>query len=288
MFEVLVNPKKAQEKPWLLLFVGILYASLSFLIVNFFFSRDVILSRYSGLLMAMFASLFSIIFVYHSIKLDERENLKDKSEIKAILHDWKILSMFLWLFLGFVIAFSFWQIVIPSVANFNSQTETYCVLNNPLQFSSCISSSANLTDTLAEISTIPKGNFLSIFFNNVYVMFLVIIFSLIFGAGSIFIIAWNASIISAVISLSIKFQLSNLHLGLLRFMVHGLPEMAGYFIATLAAGMTSFAVMGFVKKKLSMDNLLKIIQRSAVFLLVGIVLLALAALIEIFITPILF
>ena len=287
MLEVIIFPKGAQKKPWQLFFVGLLYASISFFIVNFIFSKDVVLSAHSGLLMAMFASLFSIIFVYYSIRLDEKENLKDKSEIKAIMDDWRILEMFLWLFLGFVVAFSFWQIAIPSAANFNSQTETYCVLNNPLQFSQCINN-LNATETINQIDTLPKGSFFSIFVNNMYVMFFVIIFSLLFGAGSIFIIAWNASIISSVIALSIKFQLSNLHMGIFRFMIHGLPEMAGYFIAALAAGMVSFSLMGYLKKKISLSNLLKIIQRSCIFLIIGIALFAIAALIEVFITPLLF
>ena len=113
-------------------------------------------------------------------------------------------------------------------------------------------------------------------------------FSLIFGAGAIFIIAWNASIISTVISYSIKYRITHLPSGLLRFMVHGLPEIAGYFVAAMAGGMMSLALSSFIRKNLSKDNLLKVMQRALYLIIIAIILLVIAALIEIFITPLFF
>jgi uncharacterized membrane protein SpoIIM required for sporulation len=286
MLELLVFPKEGEKKPGVLFLVGFVYASLSYLLVHFVFGRDVVLSRYSGLLVAVFATLFSIIFVHYSMRLDEEEDLKDdeKDDIKSIMREWKILSMFLWLFLGFIVAFSFWQVVFSSSIAMNAQIETYCVLKNPMDYTTCFNQ-YNSTGIIKGIDTTPTGSFGAIFMNNLLVFIFIIIFSLLFGAGSIFIIAWNASIISVVIGLSVKYSLSNLAGGISKFMIHGIPEIAGYFIAAMAGGMVSFTLMGYLHNSITRDNLRKIIRHAAMFLLVGILVLALGALIEVFITP---
>lgn len=281
MLEVILSLKKAEKRPWLLFFVGLLYSIISFLLVKFIFSTDVVLSRYSGLLVVLFSVLFSIIFVYNSIRLDERENIKDKSEKKAFFHDWKILSMFVWLFLGFLMGFCFCQIIFKNPFDFNAQMETYCVMNNPLSYSDCFNS-YSLNQKMKSIEAIPSGNFLSIFANNICVAFFVILFSLLFGAGAIFLIIWNASIISSVIVLSTKYQLANLPIGLSKFLIHGIPEITAYFIFAMAGGMTSLALMGFFKKRLSKENMLDVVRRSLYLVFIGIFFLIISALIEVF------
>jgi uncharacterized membrane protein SpoIIM required for sporulation len=282
MLETLIFPKEGERKPWKLFIIGLVYSILSFFLVNLIFSKDVVLSRYSGLLVVMFAVLFSIIFFYYSLRLDEKENIREKNEEKALKDDWKILIMFLWLFLGLTIGFSLCQIVFPHVVNFNAQLETYCVINKPLQYSDCLDS-YKLTDAINTIDAVPRGSFLPILVNNIYVLIFILIFSLIFGAGAIFIITWNASIISTVISLSVT-NLKGIPFSLFRFLVHGLPEMAAYFLVAMAGGMASIALSSFFRKKISSEKLLKIIRRSSYLIILSILVLVIAALIEVYIS----
>jgi len=132
------------------------------------------------------------------------------------------------------------------------------------------------------IEAIPKGTFLGIFTNNMTVAIFIIIFSLIFGAGAIFIIIWNASIISSVIVLSIKYQITGLPVGLARFLIHGVPEIASYFLFAMAGGMTSLAFISFLKGKLSKDNMLNVVRRASYLAIIGIIILILSALFEVF------
>jgi uncharacterized membrane protein SpoIIM required for sporulation len=286
MLELLVFPKEGEKKPWELFLVGLLYASLSFILVHIIFSGDIVLSKYSGLLVAVFAALFSIIFVHYSMRLDEEEDLVDdeKDDIKSIMREWRILSMFLWLFLGFIVAFSFWGIVFSSNSALNVQVETYCVVKNPMNYQPCLDG-YNSTKMLQGVNTQPAGGFGAIFMNNFMVLLFIVGFSLLFGAGSIFIIAWNASIIAVVIGLSINNNISNFFLGISRFMIHGIPEIAAYFVAAMAGGIVSFALMGYLHKKVSGDNLRKIVRHALMIFLVAMLILAAAALIEIYITP---
>lgn len=284
---MIVFPKRAERKPWELFFVGLLYASLAFWIVKLVFEKDVVLSKVSGMLIVMLASLFSVVFFFYSLKLDEKENLRDKTDRKAIKDDWKILKMFLWLFLGFVVAFAFWQTVFPGGLTFNSQMQTYCVINKPFQYQDCLND-VKIDEMLKNVETAPSSGLLAIISNNLLVAFSFLVFSLIFGAGVIFLIAWNASIIGSVIAFSSKYILSGLPLGLAGFLIHGIPEMAAYFMVSMAGGMMSFALSSFIRKKLSKDKLNIIARRAVYLILISFLVLLIAGLIEVYVSPLLF
>ncbi|MCH7974184.1 MAG: stage II sporulation protein M [Bacteroidetes bacterium] len=123
----------------------------------------------------------------------------------------------------------------PNLLNF--QIETYCKINSPGAVERCISL-YSVTGTATEITgSITKPiRFLAILENNMYVMIFTLIFSLLFGAGAIFILIWNASVIAAAIGIFTRYQLSDIPLGLARYMIHGFPEITAYFITALAGG----------------------------------------------------
>jgi uncharacterized membrane protein SpoIIM required for sporulation len=126
---------------------------------------------------------------------------------------------------------------------------------------------------------------MNIFSNNVYVLIFTIIFSLIFGAGAIFILVWNASVISAAIGIFAKFDLANLPLGLARYMIHGLPEISAYFVGALAGGILSFAI---IRHDTYNRKFWKVIQDSLNLIIIAIAILLISAFIEVFITPVIF
>jgi len=67
--------------------------------------------------------------------------------------------------------------------------------------------------------------------------------------------------------------------------MYGIPEVTAYFIAAIVGGIISFALMGFLHKKVSADNMRKIMRHSVMFLLVGLLILAIGAIIEGYIIP---
>ena len=116
-------------------------------------------------------------------------------------------------------------------------------------------------------------------------MIFTLLFSLIFGAGAIFILAWNASVIAAAIGIFTKYQITEIPLGLLRYMIHGVPEIAAYFITALAGGIFG---IGFFKNKIKSRKFLRVIENTIILLFVSILILIIAALIEVYLTPLLF
>jgi len=104
-------------------------------------------------------------------------------------------------------------------------------------------------DQITEIEII-RGGFLSmglfqrIVLNNVSVLLISFLFSFLFGAGAIFILSWNASVLSTAIGLAAK-TIGGVHglpLAVLIFFPHGSLEILAYFIGAIAGGLVSAAV----------------------------------------------
>jgi len=287
MLESLINPQRKERGSVKMLFVGMLYASLSLLLVKWFFGADPVISKYSGFVVIAFCIMFTLPFMYYLIKQEEEED----ETIEGIYRVWKshgdALYAFMWLFLGMVIAFSFWNIVLEDPNLFNAQLETYCQINSPGDVMGCVERySFNDSPTITGGAMIGKElRLLSIIENNVYVMIFTLLFSLIFGAGAIFILAWNASVISAAITVFTKSEITNIPVGVLRYMIHGFPEIAAYFVTALAGGI--FGV-GVIRNGVGDHRFLRVLENTFLLLFTAILILLVAAVIEVYFTPLFF
>ncbi|MEK6826142.1 MAG: stage II sporulation protein M, partial [Nanoarchaeota archaeon] len=192
----------------------------------------------------------------------------------------------IWLFLGFIVAFSFWNIVLGDAHLFNAQLETYCKINSPGNVEKCIElySFTGKAINIQGSSTVT-GRLLSIIQNNMYVMIFTLIFSLIFGAGAIFVLAWNASVISTAIAIFTRYQIADIPLGILRYMVHGFPEITAYFITALAGGMLG---TGIIRHGIKDKLFLRVLENVIILIFIAILIVLLAAFIEVYLTPLLF
>lgn len=286
MLESLINPRRLEKGEWKMFFIGLVYASLSLLLVKLFFARDIVLSEYSGIMVVTFCVMFSLPFMYYLIKSEEEQD----EHIEGFFSVWRAHSdaiyAFIWLFFGFVVAFAFWNIVLGDSNLFNAQVETYCMINSPGDIEKCVELYSFTGKAIAiHGSSAASGRLLSIIENNVYVMIFTLIFSLIFGAGAIFVLAWNASVISAAIGIFTRYDLADIPLGLLRYMVHGFPEITAYFIAALAGGIFGTGIMRHgIKNKL----FLRVSENVIILLFISLLILILAAFIEVYLTPLLF
>jgi len=285
MLESLINPKRAEKGPWKMFFIGLLYASLSLLLVKLFFGSDPVLVKYSGLLVVTFCVMFSLPFMYYIIKQEEEED----EIVEGIKRLWSVhkdaMFALIWLFLGFVIAFSFWFLVLHDSNLLNAQIETYCSINSPSDIVGCVQEYSTGTFIGPTGAATGMGRVLSILENNLYVMIFTLLFSLIFGAGAIFVLAWNATVIASAVGVFTKFNLAQIPAGLLRYMIHGLPEITTYFLAALAGGILG---TGFIRNGINSKRFLHVLENAIVLLFVAVIILIIAGFMEVYLTPLLF
>lgn len=271
VFEGIINPKKAEGKAWELFFIGIFYSSLAIVLSLWIFKT------HASLVMVFLTVMACIHIVYSIIRLEEEKDKIILAEKELMKEHSKALSVFMFLFFGFVISFSLWYIFLPSdvLPNiFGVQQETISDINASI--------TGNAINSL--------GIFGKIFLNNIKVMIFCIIFSFFYGAGAIFILAWNASVIGTAIGAFARASMSTgifsaFSMGVMRYMTHGFFEILAYFMVGLAGGIISAAI---INHDFGSDKFNHILIDSLDLIAGAIIVLFMAGLIEVFVTPLMF
>jgi uncharacterized membrane protein SpoIIM required for sporulation len=167
-------------------------------------------------------------------------------------------------FLGLTMAFAFWSFIMPE-SLFQIQMAK---INQIKGISSGVTGAALNNEAF----------FIQILTNNLQVMLFSLFFSFIFGAGMVFIIAWNASILGVYVGAKLSETVWHIPFVTLGFLPHGIPEIAGFVTAGLAGGLLSAA---FIRNRDS--RMLKIIIfDSAKILGIAVSLIFMAAAIEVY------
>ena len=130
--------------------------------------------------------------------------------------------------------------------------------------------------------------------NNIKVLLFCIFFSFFYGAGAIFILTWNASVIAAAIGSFVRNNLSETFglayfsiftIGVLKYMTHGIFEILAYFMGGLAGGIISVAV---IRHDINTEAFRKVLYDSIDLILLATAIIVIGSYIEVYITPALF
>jgi stage II sporulation protein M len=264
MFKILFSAKKAERHPFEMFFVGFFYSSLSLLLSSWIFPG------YTSLTMVFFTVISSIYVFQVAIRMEEKKEKDEISEKWLLRHHIKPLSFLLFLFIGFVFSFAFWSFFLP--------VEKVAVIFS-LQ-DSVVKDIQSITG-----NAIVGGSFFSIFMNNINVLLISLVLAFFYGAGAIFVLAWNASVMGFVIGTFARNTLGlvSLPVAFTKYFIHGIPEMLAYLVIALAGGILYIA---FLRGDLLREGKSKrIIIDSIVLVAISIILLIIAALIEVYISP---
>ena len=282
VLESIINPLKAVKKPWHMFFIGGLYALVAAFLSLWIFKQ------HASLVMVFLTVVAAVPLMYSTMKREEKADVDLKEERKIMREHFAALEYLVFMFLGFVVAYSLLFIFLPSgivESLFSTQTQTIQAIN------------ARVTGSAISASTI----FGQIFFNNIKVLMFCLFFSFFYGAGAIFILTWNASVISAAIGDFVRVRIADIassvgavnvfnyfhifSLGLLRYFIHGIPEIAAYFVGGLAGGVISVAM---INHDIETDRFKTIMMDALDLALLAVAILFIAALMEVFITPLFF
>ncbi len=269
VLEVLVNPSKVSGKPWEMFFIGGMYSLVSALLAFWVFDS------YVSVVMVTFTTIAAIPFVRSALVEEEAKERESNGESMVSSH-MKILSMFTFLFLGFVTVFLSIFLILPE----ESASHMF----------------AAQVDAIQEVQNSVTGSFWNVFslfgavlLNNLKVLVLCLIFSLIYGSGAIFILAWNASVMGSAIGIGIEraidasstsFQAVSTNL--MGYFLHGIPEILAYFVGGLAGGILSVAI---VNEKFGDVSFKRAFTDSINLVLFAVIVLVFAGLIEVFVSP---
>jgi len=273
VLESLISTFTAEKRPWELLFVGALYSTIAIFLSLWIFES------HASLVMVFLTVLACVPLMHSTIKKQESLDVTIRKESILLKEHSKTLSFLLFLFLGIMISIALWYVILPEnlhASLFSVQSSTITTINRQ------VTSNAIVTSNL----------FFKIFLNNLKVLMFCLLFSFFYGVGAIFILTWNASVIGVAIGNFIRTNISQyagyftiVPLAIFRYMTHGIFEIAAYFAAGLAGGIISIAV---IKHDFGTSNFEHVLLDSVDLILLSILTLVIAALIEVFITPILF
>jgi len=278
VLESLFNPFVVKKRPWEMFIAGFIYSLVGLGLSYFVFKEN------AGLLTVFLIVIATMPLLYTTIKNEEDLDLQMDKEISLLKEHTKVLVFLMCLFLGIVVALAVSYVFLP---------KGVVDISFGLQQQSIVNVNMNVQGKITHFDLFTR-----IFANNLKVMFFCIIFSFLYGTGAMFILTWNASVVATAMGNLFKMELSKAaslvglpgiaayfsaaSFSFFRYMTHGLLEMAAYFVAGLAGGIISIAL---IKHNLKED---KVLVDALDLILLSLAILVVAGLVEVYITPVLF
>jgi len=295
VLEAAISPLSAERHPKVMFYLGFAFSTIGMIFATFVFGY---IASHATIFLT---TLPLVVILYNVIK---REEEKDKivyekadllrqhgrmiNENRFLLKEHsKVISSLIYLFLGITVSYALWYTILPEYVLTNvfilqivsiQDTTNYGIL---------------LTGSLAF-----KQSLLPLFLTNLRVLIFCIVFSFIYGSGAVFILIWNASILGITIGNIFRRILMNTagslknvylmeYLGVytisMGYMIHGIPEVIAYLLGVLGGGIISMAVINHDAKSREFK---KILMDSLDMIGLSLVVLLIAAVLEVYISPV--
>ncbi len=250
VLESIVSVRTAERKPWEMLPIGFTYVGVASLLSLWLFPAQ--------------ASVASVLFVVVAglplmLGIFQFEEFKSKTRVSVHKHLW---PFFIFLFVGMVAGYVALNLLLPQMQT----QQLFFAQQNAIEYATGNAVGVGL-------------DFQNILANNLKVLIVAAILSVLYGAGAIFILAWNASTIAAAIGAAATNSLAG---GLVHYLLHGIPEIGSYFLGGLAGGIISFAI---IRHDYKTKKFKKVLWNAADLMIAAVILLVVAAIIEIRISP---
>ncbi|MBI5390419.1 hypothetical protein HZB02_02950 [Candidatus Woesearchaeota archaeon] len=231
-----VNTEKRKGYEFFLM--GIVYGTIALLVSLLLFRT------YASFLVVIIVVMETIPLVFNYIQYDRGKDVflskgsmhasdylasaEKPSFFFGYLKYGEILKMYGFVFLGIIVAFIFWHVVLPSSVTAPAFPDT------------------NYPNALNQTANSSFGRVMLDFGQSFIVSFLSLLFTLFFGSGAMLILSWNAMIITGIVrdflmKLSAAFSFSLIA----SFGVVMLPKILGFALAGLAGGVISVGVIRY-------------------------------------------
>ncbi len=267
VFEQMYQAQWLESKPWYAFLLGIAYSTLGMVIALFLFPEDPSFAAITFTTLAIVPSLNKLM----SLEANEIAG-EDHITIRRLWKDhYDIFLVYLFLFLGILAVFSFFSLMLP---------EKFIQYAYKYQIGVYYGITGNAANA--------GFGFSPIFFHNLKIVIVCIILSLLYGAGSVFLITWNASawgVIFATIARDSVGQESPIIFFLLLMISvapHMILEALAYFAAVISGGVISKAT---VREQFGTFRFKELMLDGFYVFLIALVILFLAAFVEVYVFP---
>jgi len=268
VLENFLKSKSINSHSLLICFLSFVYVFIAYLVSYYFFSGFLSLAILFTLTLMVVPSMNTI------LSLDEKTDIK--SGIKHFMRNHRVVfKVYFFSFIGFFLGF----LLLGSIFGYEPFSYQLDLLKDQRGLS------AGLIEGFKNFEGNPGfENFVGVFSTNLYVMLICFVLSLYFGAGAIFLVTLNASVFAVFISYVINYASKSFVHGLSIFgitLIYFIPEIVGFLLAAVAGGVLSRLIVTKDYKKIDAG---KVVQNVFVKLCLGILLILVAAFIEVYIS----
>jgi len=248
VLESIIGEKNIRTHPIFIFFLTLLICAGSI------FFADLLFPQHASVLSVAFITIGLVPLIFNVLSDEEaQEAVCRRSSCTFFARHFNIILIYVWIFVGIIVAFAFYYSIVPSEVReviFEEQISAFCAISGS---DSCLSgvpfsisgraTSFGFDACLSTKSNIPSCT-LFIFENNAGVLLFTIVLSMLYGVGAIFIIAWNASILGVFFGETFLAGNISKMMGMFQGMLigHGPPELLGYVFGALAGAILSALV----------------------------------------------
>lgn len=233
MLESVISPGTAERNPWDMAILG--FAVSSFAVWAGFYLSEIIAAPASMLALAIAVmALAPLIYRVLAIEEEKEELASHKSPAGFITRHLDVIGVYSFLFIGLLLSSAFWYVALPyESSEFPSSSAVFGVQRSTISV---------VREQITGNAVEEQAYFQRLFENNMRVMWLCFLASVLFGAGALWLITWNASVIGVFVGSKIQ---QDLLAGLgfpLGMSLWAVPEVLAYLVAAFAGGIVSVAV----------------------------------------------
>jgi uncharacterized membrane protein SpoIIM required for sporulation len=285
VLESIIKGKEARRHPLVMMFLAGLLSTIGIWSSYWLFPSS------ASVLSIGFITIGIVPILYTIFLLEEAEEASKPGFWPSfIARHFDIIQIYAWFFIGLILSYSLWFVILPT----QMRTTVFSEQNEVLENISNLKE--NLTGNLTGTPIVCENNvwcwFDVILQNNLRVLFVAVILSLVYGVGAMFLIAWNASVIGALIGQNtLSFIAEYSSFGVLAYLPayfraliealglvpHGVFEVLGYFVGAIAGAIISIVVTKGHYRKHELSRLTK---DSIGLIFLAVILIVLGALIE--------
>lgn len=294
VFEQIFGARWLERKPGMTFLLGFIYAELGIISAMLIFPEN------PSLISIGFISLLILPSLNQLLSLETNEDIREKKfSIRLIFRDHRdILLVYAFLFLGILLAYGIFAVLLPNAVTeslFGTQLSIYYKSTGAATgaaYNIVGASSGSLGEALrglsGQVCKTQTCEFFSILINNLKVVLVCLIFSLVYGAGAILFLTWNASVWGTIFgyitktSALVQNNLFHFFTTMVSVFPHMITEALSYFMAVFAGGIISKAV---IREKFDSKKFNHVLVDGLFLFGVAILLIFLAAWLEVYIFP---